>query len=460
MRRSLSSSPFVRLALFSCALQACATSGAPRTTASDATVPASRDGDAQVAEDGAVRARDGGALDAERGADASGSDARSRDDATDARAAANADAGGDAASSADAGLTSGQWVLGYYAAYQRDMLPPAQVDWSGLTHLVMTRLKTDGSGRVQRDMDIDATNGPIVARELAMRAHQNGRKALLMLGGVGEGARIRASASSANRAAFVSALLTAVSELGYDGLDLDWEDDIDYDLFIALARDLRASPLAPPGLILTVPGYPINGNYQSVEPKIPALVQHLDLFSVMTYHPATAFAGGGWLSWHNSPLTGRKGTTPVTIEDTLSRYVMAGVPRAKLAMGVAFYAICYTGGITAPDQSTESGVSIQGGDNDFPLSALFATGGVYDARYRHWHEAAQVPYLTLPSADARGCRYVSYDDEQSLEAKGRFSRQNGYGGIIVWTINQGHLQGGSKAHNALTQALKRGFIDP
>lgn len=450
----------LRVALFTCALQACATGGGSRTVASDANLPAAGEdaAAAQAGEAGAMRL-DGGALDAQREGEAGGSEAGSDRSAPDARADARSP-GGDAASNADAGPTSGQWVLGYYAAYQRDMLTPAQIDWSGLTHLVMTRLKTDGSGRVQRDMDIDATNGPIVARELATRAHQNGRKALLMLGGVGEGSRIRASASSANRAAFVTALLTAVSELGYDGLDLDWEDDIDYDLFIALARDLRASPLAPPGLILTVPGYPINGNYQSVEPKIPALVQQLDLFSVMTYHPATAFAGSGWLSWHNCPLTGRKGTTPVTIEDTLSRYVMAGVPRAKLAMGVAFYAICYTGGITAPDQNTENGVSIQGGDNDFPLSALFATGGAYDARYRHWHEAAQVPYLTLPSADARGCRYVSYDDEQSLEAKGRFSRENGYGGIIVWTINQGYLQGGSKAPNALTQALKRGFIDP
>jgi chitinase len=372
---------------------------------------------------------------------------------------ARADDGG-VAPEGGAAIAAGQWVLGYYASYQRDMLPPEQVDWSGLTHIVVTRLKTDGRGGVARDLDVDATNGPLLARDLSTRAHQNGKKALLMLGGAGEGATLNTSSNSANRATFVRNLLQAVVDLGYDGLDLDWEEQIDWDSFIALARDLRASPMAPPGLILTADGFPINGNYMSVEPKIASLVQHLDRFSLMTYHPATAFAGAGWVSWHNCPLGGVKGSTPVTIADSLDRYVKAGVPKAKLAMGVAYYAICYTGNITMPNQSTESGVQIRGGDNDFPLSALFANGGAFNATYRQWDSEAQVPYLSLPTAESHGCRYVSFDDEQSLEAKGAFSRKSGYGGIIVWTINQGHLRNSSKPANALSQALKRGFLDP
>jgi chitinase len=383
------------------------------------------------------------------------------DAATDGRAAVDgraSDASG--GQGGEAGAATGQWVLGYYAPYQRDLLAPSEIDWSGISHLVVTRLKTDGSGRVQRDLDVDPTNGPILARELSMRAHQNGRKAMLLLGGAGAGTTIRGSSSSGNRAAFVQALLQAMLDLGYDGLDLDWEDDVDYDLFIALARDLRASPLAPPGLILTVGGFSINGNFQKVDPKVPMLAQHLDRYSLMTYYPGTALAGGGWLSWHNCPLTGLKNTTPVTIEDSLARHVTAGIPRAKLAMGVAFYAICYTGSVTQPNQSTENGVQIRGGDNDFPFTKLFANGGPFNAAYRQWDATAQAPYLSLPTAESHGCRYISFDDEQSLEAKGAFSRKNGYGGIIVWTINQGHLKNSTKPVNALTQALKRGFLDP
>jgi chitinase len=81
---------------------------------------------------------------------------------------------------------------------------------------------------------------------------------------------------------------------------------------------------------------------------------------------------------------------------------------------------------------------------------------------------AQVPYLGLTTAvNDAGCgaatRYISYDDETSIVAKGTFSKKNGYGGIIIWTIEEGWLPAGAadgRAQNALMQALKTGFIDP
>ena len=60
-------------------------------------------------------------------------------------------------------------------------------------------------------------------------------------------------------------------------------------------------------------------------------------------------------------------------------------------------------------------------------------------------------------------QYISYEDETSIIAKGTFSKTNGYGGIIVWTLEEGWLPAGAsggRAQNALMQALKKGFIDP
>jgi chitinase len=81
---------------------------------------------------------------------------------------------------------------------------------------------------------------------------------------------------------------------------------------------------------------------------------------------------------------------------------------------------------------------------------------------------AQEPYLSLASAvNDPGCgastQYISYDDETSIIAKGTFSKQNGYGGIIVWTIEEGWLPAGAtggRAPNSLMQALRTGFILP
>ena len=167
-----------------------------------------------------------------------------------------------------------------------------------------------------------------------------------------------------------------MTTLGYDGIDLDWEDSVNLDDLVALAQALRA---ARPSMRLTYPAGAINGNFQTVDPQMATLAASLDRFNVQTYYPSTAFAGQGWDSWFSSPLSGASGTTPIAIDDTLQRYAAAGIPKSKLGMGIAFYAICYTGGITGPRQPTNGTTqTIIGGDNDYPLSAFFAAGGTFD----------------------------------------------------------------------------------
>jgi len=350
-----------------------------------------------------------------------------------------------------------RWVSGYYVGYQRDMYRPADIEWRGLTHIIMGRIKVRDDATLVTDFDVDAVNGPALAREIAARAHKAGRRAILMLGGAGQGAEIRQSSGPTLRARFVGNLVKAMADYGYDGLDLDWEDHLDLDLFLALVNDLRA---AAPHAILTLPAMPINGNItRSIDPKLVQLANLVDQFNLMSYYPATAYAGGSWRSWHGSALRDAKGSTPVAIEDSFRRYVAAGVAKRKLGMGIAFYAICYTGGVTAPNQSTLLGVSIKGGDNEYPLAELFGAKGAFSPAARRWDLTAECAYLSLATPERHGCRYVSFEDEESIAAKGRFARNNGYGGIIVWTINQGYVRtrpGGDP--NFLMQALGKAFI--
>jgi chitinase len=225
-------------------------------------------------------------------------------------------------------------------------------------------------------------------------------------------------------------------------------------------------------MLLTYPAGAINGNFQTVDPRMVTLAASLDRFNVQTYYPSTAFAGQGWSSWFGSPLSGASGSTPVAIDDTLQRYATAGIPKGKLGMGIAFYAICYTGGITGPRQPTNGTTQqITGGDNDYPLSLFFAAGGTFDssvAANRQRDTTAAEPYLTFATAvnDAHcgsTTQYIPYEDETSIAAKGAFSKANGYGGLIIWTLEEGWLPAGAsggRARNALMQALKSAFIDP
>ncbi len=404
---------------------------------------------------------DGGAVDGSISTDASGaSDGAARDGGATSDASAS-----DGSTTTDGGST-GQWVMGYYVGYQINSYPIAQIDWSGLTHIIFAPLKVKADQSLDLSFDDSNGTGMADATALAEAAHAHNVKALLMLGGAGAGANIATASAAPKRAAFVTSLVNAMTALKYDGIDLDWEDSVNLDDLVSLAQALRA---AKPTMLLTYPAGSINGNFQTVDPHMATFAQSLDRFNVQTYYPSTAVAGQGWSSWFNSPVSGAAGSTPIAIDDTLQRYNAAGIPKSKVGMGMSFYAICYTDGISGPRQATSAATQIVGGDNNYPLSAFFAAGSTFatsTAPERKRDATAQVPYLSLtaPKNDT-GCgastQYISYDDETSIIAKGTFSKQSGYGGIIIWTIQQGWLPPGAvggRAQNALMQALKTGFL--
>ena len=383
--------------------------------------------------------------------------------------------GSDATTAVDAAPTSDgppgdpsvkQWVLGYYVGYQIDAYPIADIEWSALTHIAFAPVTVNADLTLDLSFDDAHGTGALDAVALATAAHAHGVKVLLGFGGSGTGAAIARAAASSNRTALVQQLLAAVDMFGFDGIDLDWEDSVKLDDLVALARSLRA---ARPGLVLTYPAGTVNSNIEVVDPRMATLAEPLDRMFVMTYFPATANAGLGWASWFVSPLSGASSATPVAADDSLQRYVAAGIPASKLGLGIGFFAICYTNDIRGPRQATTSSTRIGGGSNAYPLSAFFAVDGTYDrasSTARQRDPVAQEPYLQLPSSVSDpGCglttRYISYEDEASIAAKGAFSRMNGYGGTIVWTLQQGYLASPAsqgRSRDALIQALGNSFL--
>ena len=76
--------------------------------------------------------------------------------------------------------------------------------------------------------------------------------------------------------------------------------------------------------------------------------------------------GGGWLSWHHSPLFGEAPSHPTSIASTVQAYLNAGVPRAKLGIGVGLYGLFYNNPVTGPRQAATSGSN--GGDERLKVS--------------------------------------------------------------------------------------------
>jgi chitinase len=356
---------------------------------------------------------------------------------------------------AAAGAPSGKWVGGYYPGYQRTQYPPNEIDFSAITHLFVGAGLPQANGSIDMTLYVDQTQGAALARDLVSRAHAAGRKAILMLGGAGADAGFRAAATDANRATFVQQLLKVVDDYAFDGLDLDWEpiEAADQTPLLKLAQALRA---ARSGLILTIPVGYLNINYQTVDPFYVQLAAVVDQMNLMTYGMAGAW--DGWQSWHSSALAGEGATTPTSVKSSIQKYISAGVPAAKLGVGIGFYGLCYGSPVTAPKQ-TLSGSTATANDNELSYANIMAS--YYTAASRKFDTAASVPYLSssTPLGPQR-CTYLSYEDEQSIQLKGAYVREAALGGTIIWTINEGHLASAAVGQrDPLLAAVKRAFLE-
>jgi chitinase len=330
---------------------------------------------------------------------------------------------------------TGRWLSGYYVGYQRSLYPESQVDFSLLTHIFVGRIIPTTSGGVLEHFDIDNTNGPIMARNLSTRAHEAGRKAVLMLGGAGEHAGFVGAASSANRATFVGNLISTMDSLGYDGIDVDWEpiNAEDRAPLLALLQALRT---ARPNMILTIPVGWVNSNFPgSIDSWYATVAGVVDQMNLMTYDMAGPYSG--WVTWHSSALLDNQPNHPSSVASSVQAYRNVGVAAAKLGIGIGFYGTCWRGA-TGPRQTIGSGVSLVASDNTMSWANIMSL--YYDAAARRRDDLAKVPYLSFTTAKGPSqCNYVSYDDEQSIAEKGAHVKANGLGGAIIWTIGQGHL---------------------
>ncbi|MBI4953311.1 MAG: glycoside hydrolase family 18 protein [Myxococcales bacterium] len=360
--------------------------------------------------------------------------------------------GGDAEGGGGSAPT-GKWVSGYHVGYQAWLYPTDAIDFSGLTHLVVGAALPNADGTLDTSFYLGGAAGPAFATELTAAAHLAGKKAILMIGGAGTYAGFSGAASSAHRAAFVQNLLTAMNDLGFDGLDLDWEPlgPADAPDFTALAEALRA---ADPTLILTVPVGYVNANFPQVDAFWANVAPLFDQINMMTYGMADAWPG--WDSWHSSALAGESGTTPTSVSSSAEAYIAGGVPAEKIGVGIGFYGSCWAGGVTGPSQAV-GGSSVVASDNDISFTNI--VNDYYVPGNAHYDAAAEAPYLGFANGHGPyGCTFLSYEDEQSILAKGAYVKSRGLGGAIIWTIGQGYLAAAAEP-NPLLVATRQGFLE-
>jgi chitinase len=154
------------------------------------------------------------------------------------------------------------------------------------------------------------------------------------------------------------------------------------------------------------------------------VARSLDWFNLMAY------------DFHNSltPTTGHHaGLYPSKIDPpgdraaakAVRQYLDAGVPAAKLVLGVPFYGRAFTDVTPEHDGLQQAYGKFFGAPSWRELKADYIGRNGYE---RHWDEQAQVPFLW----NARTRTFVSYEDPQSLRIKAAFIRDHHLGGAMYW----------------------------
>lgn len=107
------------------------------------------------------------------------------------------------------------WSTGYFAQYAGGSY--SNIFWKAYTHLVHFALIPSDTGGIS---GISATQ----AKNFVAACHQNGKKALICMGGAGTSPNFSAACSTSHRrTALVRNIVKFMKDNGYDGVDMDWE---------------------------------------------------------------------------------------------------------------------------------------------------------------------------------------------------------------------------------------------
>ncbi len=332
------------------------------------------------------------------------------------------------------------WVTVYYAGWTKWNASPVdipQIDFSTGTHWIFFTLVPTSSG------SFDGTSSGIDAARHAQfvtAAHAAGRKAIIGTGGWGADY----TGVVTNRSASIAYLVNLMTTYGYDGVDVDWEPVPAGQSanFAAWVRDLKAAMLnVKSSAVLTAAAFgydqAIVGNYQ-----------YFDQINLMTYDMSGPWQG--WVSWHNSPLYNGGNTFPSTggplpsIDASVSQYLTAGIPAAKLGFGIEFYGYIWNG-VTGPMQTGFGTVQ-----NTVPYFQIMSNYGSLPLK---WDAGAQAAYYSTSN------QFVSFDAETTMAIKANYVRAKGLGGVIVYEFAGGYQSNapsGYKDH--LIQTVKQAFL--
>ena len=242
----------------------------------------------------------------------------------------------------------------------------------------------------------------------------------------------------ASRARFIDSVIVFLRRYQLDGLDIDWEypglvgagnkfRPEDKANFTALLRELRERFDREQGsmhrrLLLSIAAAGSEEYLSHTEMGVDA--RYLDTVNLMAYDYYEPDDGG--VTANHAPLyTDPADPKKVSADASVRAMEAAGVPPAKIVLGVPFY-----GHVWGKVDAANHGLFQSGGPvpNTYAGYDVIASKMLGHGFTRYWDDAAKAPYLY----NAALHEFVSYEDPESLALKCAYVRKQGLGGVMFW----------------------------
>ena len=313
-------------------------------------------------------------------------------------------------------------VLAYFTEYTETLPEVTLLTHINYAHGRFKNPKTGDGGIVVTE----SSKAPL-SKVVAMKSVNPRLKVMLMIGGWGGHADgfSEMAKSPAKRAEFCKSVKSLIDQHKLDGVDIDWEyptqsadgetgcDPNDTQNFNLVLQELRET--LGTGKIIS---FASKSDAKYVDWK--TAIKYLDYVNVMTYDMGAAPNG------HNSPLHKSSRFNHRSWDESIDAHVKAGVPKNRQVMGVPFYGKAEKNP-TAETKIFEYSVKYYE-IPDILEKGTYKGKALARAVHRQWDATAMVPFLV----DDAGKNVLSYDDPESVAAKGTYVKANGMLGAMFW----------------------------
>jgi chitinase len=328
----------------------------------------------------------------------------------------------------------GALIVGYVFP-QNAALQPGEIDPNSMTRINYA-FANIVDGRMVTGFAADAQNFAYLA---ALKRENSSLTVLVSVGGWLWSTNFSdISLTKQSREVFIQSAMDFLTRYDLDGLDVDWEYPgmpgsghifraEDKQNFTLLLKELRQrftqqSAKTHRRLYLTIAaGASDQFIAQTEMAQVQRYVDTVNLMAYDYYEPSSDAITG-----HHAPLlTNSADPKKISADASVKAFGQAGVPAAKIILGVPFYGHMWgqvtdtNHGLFQPGKPVPKAYA--------PYSAIVQTM-LNQGFTRYWDATASVPYLYNPDKQI----FVSYEDPESLAAKGKYVLTHKLGGIMFW----------------------------